>query len=642
LADAMTRGTFRRIINDPNPTKERTTMPAEITMPQLSDTMTEGTVVKWHKKEGDKVKEGEKVADVETDKAVMEMESFEAGTVAVLVVPEGGKVQVGGTIAVLAKSSEKPEDVKAKYKSGKPDSGPVASATTSKPAQPGPSQPQNLQNSKEGKSPETTKPTFDAPTKPVRVPPPSTAPVTNYDFDLIVLGGGPAGYAAAIRAGQLKKRVLCVEKENLGGTCLNWGCIPTKALLEDGNFVRKMREEAGHRGITFDNMKVDFSKPIARSRAIAEKLSKGIAGLFRKYNVKSEIGIGKLVAPHKVEFDQNGQKKTVTGANIVLATGARSRALNGVEFDGVKIISSREAMTLKTQPKRMAIIGAGAIGCEFADFYSAMGTEVEIVELMDHLLPIEDTDVSMTLERVFTKRGMKIHTKSKTDKVEKTKDGVKLTVTGAKGTFTIEADVCLMAVGVTGNVENLADASLGLELYKNHVKVDTGSYKTSVEGVWAVGDVIGPPWLAHVAHHEAVYCVEKIFGVSDHHIDYKFIPGCTYTHPQVASAGLTERKCREENLEIKIGKFPFSASGRALAAGESDGFVKLIFDAKFGELLGVHMIGENVTEMLAELVMAKKLEATEAEIIEAMHPHPTMSEAVMEAAGVADGRAIHL
>ena len=627
-------------------------MPAEITMPQLSDTMTEGTVVKWYKKEGDKIKEGEKVADVETDKAVMEMESFDAGTIAVIVAAEGSKVKVGGTIAVLAKASENVADVKAKYAGGAKADGakgdgaksgekPASAPVEKKPAQAGPSSPENLQNVAGGKPPATTKPAFDAP-KPVRVPPPGSAPATNYEFDLVVIGGGPAGYAAAIRAGQLKKRVLCIEKENLGGTCLNWGCIPTKALLEDGNFVRKMREEAGHRGITFDNMKVDFSKPIARSRAIADKLSKGIAGLLRKYNVKSEAGVGKILAPHKVEIEQAGKKKTVTAQHICVATGARSKAIAGVEFDGVKVISSREAMTLKTQPKRMAIIGAGAIGCEFADFYSSMGTEVEIVELMDHLLPIEDTDVSMTLERVFTKRGIKIHTKSKTDQVTRTEKGVKLTISGPKGTFDIEADVCLMAVGVTGNVENLFDPSVGLELYKNHVKADPATYKTNVENVWAVGDVIGPPWLAHVAHHEAVYCVERMFGVSDHHIDYDFIPGCTYTHPQVASMGKTERRCREENLEIKIGKFPFAASGRALAAGETDGFVKLIFGAKYGELIGVHMIGENVTEMLAELVMAQKLEATEAEIIEAMHPHPTMSEAIMEAAGVADGRAIHL
>jgi dihydrolipoamide dehydrogenase len=463
----------------------------------------------------------------------------------------------------------------------------------------------------------------------------------SYNFDIIVLGGGPAGYAAAIRAGQLKKRVLCVEKENLGGTCLNWGCIPTKALLDSGAFVRKLRDHAGDFGISYDNLRVDFGKIIGRSRGIAEKLAKGIGFLFRKYEVKHEIAIGQLLGPHKVRINGKDGSKDVTGEHIILATGARAKALPGADFDGKLIISAREAMILPQQPKRMAIIGAGAIGCEFADFYNALGTEVTIVEMLDHPLPIEDDEVSIALERVFAKNGIKVHTKTKTEKLEKTGSGVKLTLSGPNGSTVVEADIALVAIGVTGNVENLAAPGVPLELFKNHVKVDP-KYRTNVENVWAIGDVIGPPWLAHVAHHEAVICVERICGVSDHHIDYKFIPGCTYTHPGVASMGLTERAAREAKKEIRIGKFPLQANGRALAAGEPDGFVKLIFDTKYGELLGVHMIGENVTEMLAELVLAKNLEATEEEIIEAMHPHPTISEAVMEAAGVAVGRAIHL
>ncbi len=462
-----------------------------------------------------------------------------------------------------------------------------------------------------------------------------------YNFDIIVIGGGPAGYAAAIRAGQLKKRVLCIEKENLGGTCLNWGCIPTKALLDSGAFVRKMREHAGDFGVSFDNLKVDFNKIIARSRGIADKLAKGIAHLFRKYDVKHEIGVGQLLGAHKVKYTTAAGTKEVTADHIILATGARAKALPGADFDGKLIISAREAMILPQQPKRMAIIGAGAIGCEFADFYSALGTEVTIIEMMDHLLPIEDDDVSIALERVFAKHKIAVHTKTKTEKLEKTANGVKLSINGPKGASTVEADIALVAIGVTGNVENLAGPGVPLEIFKNHVKVDK-DYRTNIENVWAVGDVIGPPWLAHVAHHEAVICVERICKVSDHHIDYKAIPGCTYTHPSVASMGLTERAAREARKDIRIGKFPLSANGRALAAGEPDGFVKMIFDSKYGELLGVHMIGENVTEMLAELVLAKNLEATEDEIIQAMHPHPTISEAVMEAAGVALNRAIHL
>ncbi len=466
-----------------------------------------------------------------------------------------------------------------------------------------------------------------------------------HNYDIIVIGGGPGGYAAAIRAGQLKKRVLCIEKENLGGTCLNWGCIPTKALLEDGNFVRKIRTEAAERGITVGDVTIDFAKIVGRSRTIADKLAKGIAHLFRKYEVKSEMGMGKVLAPHRVQINSKDGTKEVTADHIIIAVGAKPVQLPGATFDGQKIITSREAMTLPKQPKKIAIIGAGAIGCEFADFYSSIGTEVTIVEMMDNLLPIEDTDVSVLLERIFAKRKIDVRTKTKTEKVEKTADGVRLKLSGAKP-GTVDADVVLVAVGVTGNVEGVAAPESKLEIVKNRVKVDP-HFKTNLENVWSIGDCIAVdgnrhPDLAHVAHHEAVNVVEHICGLSDHPLDYNYIPGCTYTHPQVASFGLTEKRAREAGGEIKIGKFPLSASGRALAAGETDGFVKLIFNAKYGDLLGVHMIGDNVTELLAELVLAKNLEATEQEIVAAMHPHPTMSEAIMEAAGVAMGKAIHL
>ncbi|MGE5612262.1 MAG: dihydrolipoyl dehydrogenase [Bacillota bacterium] len=477
--------------------------------------------------------------------------------------------------------------------------------------------------------------------------------MATYNFDIIVIGGGPAGYAAAIRAGQLKKRVLCIEKENLGGTCLNWGCIPTKSLLEDGSFVRRMQTESAEHGVTIGDIRVDFPAIIGRSRQIADRLNKGIAHLFRKYEVKHEMATAQLLGPHRVRYISRTGSKEVTADHIVIATGARATQLPGIPFDGQRIIAYREAMTLPKQPKRLAVIGAGAIGCEFSDFYSSIGTEVTLIEMLPHLLPNEDEDVSVLLERLFNRRGIKVFTKTKVDKVEKTEDGVRISMGGDRPQ-TVEADVLLVAAGVTGNVEGLATPEAGLEIVKNRVKVDL-NYRTSLENVWAVGDCVGLHWpeghamggyrhpdLAHVAHHEAVYCVERICGVSDHHIDYRFVPGCTYTHPQVASMGLTEKKLREQGREIRIGKFPFSASGRAMAAGETDGFVKLIFGAKYGELLGAHMIGENVTEMLAELVLARKLEATEGEIVEAMHPHPTMSEAIMEAAGVAVNRAIHL
>jgi dihydrolipoamide dehydrogenase len=615
-------------------------MSAEFTMPQMSDTMTEGTVVKWRKKEGEKVKQGEVIAEIETDKAVMEGESFETGTVAAILVPEGGKAKVGAPLAVIATGKESPEEVKKKYASGAP--------APAKPAAPTPAP-------SAAKPAAVPAPSSPAP-KPAATPSQASQPVKktgNYNYDVIVIGGGPGGYAAAIRAAQLKLRTFCIEKENLGGTCLNWGCIPTKALLEDGAFIRRLRTEADKHGLSFSNLQIDFSKLVGRSRAIADKLARGVAHLFNKYGVQTEQGTGQLVAPHRVKITTDKGSREITAEHVILASGAKATPLPFAPFDGKSIISSREAMILPQQPKRMVIIGAGAIGCEFADFYNAIGTEVTVVEMLPQILPNEDDDVARVLKSSFTKRGINVFTGTKTEKVEKAGAALKITLSGETAK-TIEADVVLVAIGVTGYVEGLASPDSKLELFKSRVKVDH-EYRTNLENVWGIGDCVSihfapesalagyrHPDLAHVAHHEAVNVVEHIAGLSDHTIDYRQIPACTYTHPQVASMGMTEKKLREQGRQIKIGKFPFTASGRALAAGETEGFVKLIFDAKYGELLGVHMIGENVTELLAELVLARKLEATEAEIIEAMHPHPTMSEAVMEAAGLADGRSIHL
>jgi dihydrolipoamide dehydrogenase len=585
------------------------------------------------------------------------MEIADSGTLAAIIIADGQKAAVGAVMGLIAKSSEKPEDVKkqagsvgAKSSGANPASvgaAPAAAPATSKPAAP----------------PPPASPTGVPVAQKAIAPSHGSAPkkTGNYNYDIIVIGGGPAGYAAAIRAGQLKQRVLCIEKENLGGTCLNWGCIPTKALLEDGAFIRKLRTSAGEHGVAFDNLKIDFSKIVGRSRKIAGGLARGIGSLFHKYNVKHELADGQILGAHRVKYTGKDGAKEVTAENVIIAVGARPTPLPGVAFDGKKIITSREAMTLPTQPKRLAIIGAGAIGCEFADFFNAIGTEVSLIEMLPQLLPIEDDDVSRLLKRKFEARGIKVFLSTKTEKVETTADGVRLTLaaagpadSSAAPPSTIDADVVLVAIGVTGNLQGLGAAEAKLEVFRNRVKTDH-EYRTNLENVWAVGDCVSIHWpeylsmggyrhpdLAHVAHHEAVNCVEHIVGISDHAIDYKQVPGCTYTHPQVASMGYTEAKARAAGYELKIGKFPFSASGRALAAGEPDGFVKLIFDKKYGELLGVHMIGETVTDLLAELVMARKLEATEAEIIEAMHPHPTYSEAVMEAAGVADGRAIHL
>jgi dihydrolipoyl dehydrogenase len=456
------------------------------------------------------------------------------------------------------------------------------------------------------------------------------------DYELLTIGGGPAGYAGAIRAGQLGKRVLCVERDKLGGICLNWGCIPTKALLTTAHLV----ELLAHHGKAFGyggQASWDFGQMIARSRSVADRLNKGIEGLFRKYKVESLKSVAKITAPNTV---QAGDRK-VTADAIVVATGVRPRPLPGADFDGKTIISYKEALSLPKQPRSMLIIGAGPIGLEFGYFYNAIGTKVTVVELLDRILPGEDEEISAGLEKSLVKRGLQIFTKSKTERVEKSTGGVRVAVETPKGVKTFEAEVMLVAIGVVGNVEEVFAHGLNVALEKNHIKVDK-QYKTNVPGLYAVGDVIGPPWLAHVAHHEAICCVERVFGHSDRYVDYSNIPGCTYTDPGVASVGLTEKAAREAGHELRIGRFPFIASGRALASDETEGFVKLIFDAKHGELLGAHLLGSQVTELIAELVMAKKLEATEEEIIHAIHPHPTYSEAIMEAAGQAVGESVHI
>jgi dihydrolipoamide dehydrogenase len=459
-----------------------------------------------------------------------------------------------------------------------------------------------------------------------------------YDYDIVVLGGGPAGYAAAIRAAQLKKRVLCVERDKLGGICLNWGCIPTKALLTNAHLVELIKNHGNQFGYS-GQPSWDFAQMIRRSRSVAGQLNKGIEGLFRKYKVGSKFGTAKVVAPHVVQV--NDEK--VSAESIVLATGVRPRPLPGAEYNGKTIISYKEAMSLPSRPGSMLIVGGGPIGLEFGYFYNAIGTKVTVVELLDRILPGEDEEVSASLQKSLANRGLTILTGSKTSKVEESATGVKAEVESPQGKTVVQAEVMLVAIGVLGNVEGLVAEDLKLEIVKNHIKADpTQGYATSVPGIYAVGDVIGPPWLAHVAHHEAVCCVERLCGFSDRTVDYTNIPGCTYTDPGVASVGLTEKAAREAGHEVRIGKFPFIFSGRALASDETEGFVKLVFDAKYGELLGAHLIGSQATELIAEVVMAKKLEATEEEILHAMHPHPTYSEAIMEAAGQGLGESVHI
>ena len=457
-------------------------------------------------------------------------------------------------------------------------------------------------------------------------------------YDLIVIGGGPAGYVGAIRAAQLGKRVACVEKERAGGTCLNWGCIPTKSLLRNAELYHLMKHRAGDFGFKIEGLSYDWSKVIKRSRDVSDKNAAGIEFLFKKNKVDYIRGEASMDKPGEVVVKlADGRTETHTASKILVSTGVVSRPLLGLSFDGKKVIGSREAMILEPQPKSMVIIGAGAIGVEFAYFYNAFGTEVTLIEMLPDILPVEDTEVSQTLQKALTKQGIKILTQTKTTKTEITKTGVRVTVEG-KTAETIEAEICLVAIGV---MPLLPGGKVKLELTDRGYIKTNDRYETSAQGVFAAGDIIGPPWLAHVASWEAIQAVEGMFDKIEPRKVREF-PGCTYCHPQVASIGLTERAAKESGKKFRVGKFPFSASGKARAIGEIDGFVKLIIGEPHGEILGAHIIGPEATEMIAELGLAITLEATYEEIEATIHAHPTLSESVHEAAGQAFGHAIHI
>lgn len=461
------------------------------------------------------------------------------------------------------------------------------------------------------------------------------------DFDIIVVGSGPGGYVTAIRASQLGFKVAVVEKENLGGVCLNWGCIPTKALLKSAQVFEYVKHAADF-GISVSEYDKDFSAVVKRSREVANGMSGGVQFLMKKNKITVIDGFGKVQPGKKVAVTDAEGKETVYSANhIILATGARSRELPNLPQDGKKIIGYRQAMTLESQPKKMVVVGSGAIGIEFAYFYNSMGTEVTIVEYMSNIVPVEDEDVSKQLERSFKKAGVKIMTEAEVTGVDTSGDGCVVSVKTKKGEEKIEADIVLSAVGITPNIEGIGLEDVGIATDRGRVMVND-FYQTNVPGYYAIGDIVKGQALAHVASAEGILCVEKIAGHHVEAIDYNNIPGCTYCFPEVASVGYTEKAAKEAGYELKVGKFPFSASGKASASGHKDGFIKVIYDAKYGELLGAHMIGSNVTEMIAEAVVARKLETTGHEILKAVHPHPTLSEAFMEATAAAYDEVIHL
>ncbi len=460
-------------------------------------------------------------------------------------------------------------------------------------------------------------------------------------YDIIVLGSGPGGYVTAIRASQLGFKTAIVEKENLGGVCLNWGCIPTKALLKSAEVFDYLKHAKDY-GLTLENPDKDFGAVIKRSRDVANGMSKGVQFLMKKNKIDVIEGFGKLKSGKKIAVtDSDKNTKEYQADNIIIATGARSRELPNLKQDGKKVIGYREAMSLKKQPKSMIVVGSGAIGVEFAHFYNNMGTDVTVVEFLPNVVPLEDEDVSKQFERSIKKSGIKVMTSSSVESVDTSGKLVKAKVKTKKGEETLEAEIVLSAVGIKTNIENIGLEDLGIKTDKDKILVDD-FYKTNVDGIYAIGDVVHGPALAHVASAEGILCVEKIKGMHVEPLDYGNIPGCTYATPEIASVGMTEKQAKEAGYELKVGKFPFSASGKAKASGKSDGFVKVIFDAKYGEWLGCHMIGAGVTDMIAEAVLGRKLETTGDEVLKAVHPHPTMSEAVMEAVADAYGEVIHL
>ena len=463
---------------------------------------------------------------------------------------------------------------------------------------------------------------------------------TTTEYDLIVIGGGPAGYAGAIRAGQLGKKVACIEMERAGGTCLNWGCIPTKALLKSAELYVKIKKAEAY-GLSAKEVSFDFAQVMERSRDVAKQMAKGIEFLFRKNKVDYIVGKAHVPAPGMVEI-QDGEKKGafLKAKNILIATGCKMRRIPGLEYDGVRVMTSREALANRTQPKSIVIVGAGAIGVEFAYFFNSLGTKVTLVEMLPAVLPVEDEEVSKALHRSFEKQGIKIHVNTKCENFRVGKDSVKLDLVEGDKKTELEADVLLSAIGVTANIEGVLGRGAQVELDRGYVKVNA-RYETSIKGIFAAGDIIGPPWLAHIATFEAVNAVNGIFGHGEPKRVSSF-PGCTYCQPQVASTGLTEKAAKEKKLDVKVGKFPFAASGKAVASADSDGFVKVISDAKTGEIYGAHIIGSDATELIAEYGLAISLEATIEDVHQTIHAHPTLSEALAEAAAATSNEAIHI
>jgi len=615
-------------------------MPIDLFMTQLSPTMTEGKIARWLKKEGDELVSGEVMAEVETDKATMEMEVVDEGILHKIIAPEGSVVPVGTAIAVIAEDGE---DVPADYV---PEGAGVELATAEETpaeeaaelaAEAAPAAQiaaeighavHDAAEAVEEEHELTLKPSglFNA----------------DGEYDVVVIGAGPGGYVAAIRAAQLGLKVACIESTHLGGICLNWGCIPTKALLRTAEVINIIQHSGDVLGLGVSEANPDLEKAVARSRAISAKLNGGIGFLFKKNKIEHIEGFASFESGNKLMVeDSDGKSTQVTAKHVIVATGARARAFPGMDVDEDVIITYKQALAPKALPKKLVVIGSGAIGMEFAYFYNAMGSEVTVIEAAGQILPLEDHEISKLVARSFKKQKIKIITGAMVSSA-KNIDGVAVVEYEAKGkSQKIEGDVCLVAVGVIGNTDNIGAENTSMQIERNTIAVDDW-YRTDHAGVYAIGDVVGAPALAHVASHEGIVCVEAIAGKHPHKVDYGNVPGCTYCQPQVGSIGKTENQCKAEDIPYKVGRMSYNTNGKAMGLAETDGMVKTIFHAETGELLGAHIVGAEATEMIVSLGVAKTLETTEAELAHHMFPHPTLSEMIHESVLDSEGRAIHL
>ena len=612
-------------------------MPIDVYMTQLSPTMTEGKIARWLKKEGDELTSGEVMAEIETDKATMEMEVVDEGILHKILQPEGAVVQVGSPIAVIAEEDEEvpedymPEGLTDESATGTTDQTPQdeAPAEVATPEQ-------VVETLAAAQSVGEDDDEHELHLKP--------AGIFNADgeYDVVIIGAGPGGYVAAIRAAQLGLKTACIESTHLGGICLNWGCIPTKALLRTAELINVIQHSGDELGLGISKAKPDLKKAVARSRKVSAKLNGGIGFLFKKNKVEHIDGFASFEADNKLMVkDSDGNSKQVTAKHVIVATGARARAFPGMDVDENVIITYKQALAPKALPKELVIIGSGAIGMEFAYFYNAMGSNVTVIEAAPQILPLEDTEISKVVDRSFKKNGIKIVTHAMVSSAKNVKGKAMVTYKVKDKEQTITGDVCLVAVGVLGNTDSIGAENTAMKVERNTIEVDD-YYRTDHQGMYAIGDVIGAPALAHVASHEGIVCVEAIADLNPHPVDYGNVPGCTYCQPQVGSCGKTEQQCKDEGIEIKVGRMSYATNGKALGLAETEGMVKTIFDAETGELLGAHIVGAEATELIVALQLARTFETTEAELIHHMFPHPTLSEMLHEAVLDSEDRAIHI